>query len=225
MTNAIIESIVSRSTTKYGRENDGNCPRLASKGADHGRVRTEDRIGPQIDQLFCQRPHSIRITGNPAKFDPEIAAFRPPQLRERPPESRQPRLRGRIALCIASQHADQPHSLGLLRVGHERPSDCRATDERDDELAPSHRLLRGSGQGIIPAQTSTLEGPGVRSGTDRWATSRCPRWVIRVEDEHPGCSTDVGNTPKPVLNFETEAWRSLPDTACLGVPKRRTNFD
>jgi hypothetical protein len=56
-------------------------------------VTPEDRIGPQIDQLFCQLPHRIRISGAPAKFDPEIAAFRPSQLRERSPERREPRLR------------------------------------------------------------------------------------------------------------------------------------
>src|SRR4249920_183111 len=66
------------------------CPRFAGKGGDHGRGHTQDCIGPQIDQLFCQSPHPIRITGAPAKFDPEIAAFSPPQLRERTQEHREP---------------------------------------------------------------------------------------------------------------------------------------
>src|SRR5215469_16418152 len=59
-----------------------------------GCAHTEDRIGPQIDQLFCQLPHRIRISGAPAKFDAEVAAFRPAQLRERSPERREPSLRG-----------------------------------------------------------------------------------------------------------------------------------
>src|SRR6185295_14283212 len=33
------------------RERDRNCPRLAGKGADHGRCHTQDCVGPQIDQL------------------------------------------------------------------------------------------------------------------------------------------------------------------------------
>src|SRR5207237_5435983 len=67
---------------RYAREHDRNCLRLAGKGADYGRGHTEDRIRPQIDQFVCQSPHPIRIIGAPAKFDPEIAAFGPPQLRE-----------------------------------------------------------------------------------------------------------------------------------------------
>src|SRR5215469_5981422 len=74
------------------REHDGNCARLVGKRADRGCAHTEDRVGPQIDQLFCERSVLIRISGAPAKFDPEIAAFRPPQLRERSPECCEPRL-------------------------------------------------------------------------------------------------------------------------------------
>src|SRR5690348_8675895 len=67
---------------------------LPGKHADRGCALTKDRVGPQIDQLFCERSDPIRISGAPAKFDPEIAAFRPPQLRERSPECCEPRLRG-----------------------------------------------------------------------------------------------------------------------------------
>jgi hypothetical protein len=49
---------------------------------------TEDHVGSQIDQLFCEFSDPIRITGGPAKFDPEIATFRPSKLRKRAPESR-----------------------------------------------------------------------------------------------------------------------------------------
>src|SRR6516225_7522049 len=34
----------------YPREHDRNCPRLAGKGAGHGRGYTQDGIRPQIDQ-------------------------------------------------------------------------------------------------------------------------------------------------------------------------------
>ena len=86
----------------YVYEHDGNCPRLAGKGLDHGRVLTEDHVGSKVNQLFCEPFHSIRITTSPTKFDPKIDAFRPPQLREG-----------------SSEH----HDLGLskliaLRIGH-----------------------------------------------------------------------------------------------------------
>src|SRR5262249_16010315 len=44
--------------------------------------------------------------------------------------------------------------LALLRERHERPCGCR-TSNYFDELAPSHRLPRGSGQGIVAVQTTT----------------------------------------------------------------------
>src|SRR5215475_8048408 len=116
----------------YAREHDRNYLRLAGKGADYGRGHTEDRIGPQVDQFFCQSPHPIRIIGAPAKFDPEIAAFSPPQLREATPESCEPRLRNPIALRIGHQHPDQPHPVRLLRLAHERRGEGTgyAHDER-----------------------------------------------------------------------------------------------
>ena len=70
------------------REHDWNCLRLAGKGADYDGVMTEDDVGSQRDQLMCKFSDAIRITGAPAKFDPEIATFRPPKLRKRAPEGR-----------------------------------------------------------------------------------------------------------------------------------------
>src|SRR5262249_37874270 len=59
-------------------EHDGNCPRRAGKSAGHGSSVTGDYGGPQLAQLFGDYFDSIRISAAPAKFDPEIVAFRPP---------------------------------------------------------------------------------------------------------------------------------------------------
>ena len=88
----------------------------ASRGkGNYGRSLTDDGVGSQTDQFFCECPHLVRITGAPANFDPELAAFCPPQLRDGTPESVDLRLRGRSSR-IAHQHADQPHAIQLLRV-------------------------------------------------------------------------------------------------------------
>jgi len=100
-------------------EHNRNRLRLAGKCANNRRGLTEDRVGSQIDQLLCERLHPVRISGAPAKFDSEIAAFRPPQLREAIPKCRDPRLRGRVTLSKAHQHADHP--IRLLRARRERP--------------------------------------------------------------------------------------------------------
>src|SRR5216683_4748348 len=76
----------------------------------------------------------------------------------------------RIALWDNHQKPDPTHPSGLLRTRRERPR-CRRPAEYRNELAPSHCLPRGSGQGIVPAQTSTLEGVGRE-------VIRCLRWVI-----------------------------------------------
>jgi hypothetical protein len=92
----------------YGHDHDGNCLRLADKNLSK-RGHTEDCVGSQIDQLFCECFHPIRIIAGLAKFDLKIAAFRPPQLRGRAPESREPRLHIRIGLRKADHHADARH--------------------------------------------------------------------------------------------------------------------
>src|SRR5712692_6249003 len=79
----------------------------------------------------------------------------------------------RIALWDNHQKPDPTHPSGLLRTRRERPR-CRRPAEYRNELAPSHCLPRGSGQGIVPAQTSTLEGVGRE-------VIRCLRWVICVD--------------------------------------------
>jgi hypothetical protein len=105
---------------------------------------TDDRVGSQINQLLCERLHPIRVTRAPAKFDPEIAAFRPPQLRERTSERRDLRLRSRIVFRKGHQHANQPHPVRLLRTRCKRPCRSRAANKRD-EFAPSHQVLLHAG--------------------------------------------------------------------------------
>ena len=83
------------------------------------------------------RLYPIRIIAGPAKFNPEIAAFRPPQLRERAPERREPRLHRRFALREADQPADPPNWTGLLRARRERP----ATVAPPRSMMKSRRLI------------------------------------------------------------------------------------
>ena len=59
-----VRSEAAADRIRYGREHDGNCPRLAGKGTDHGRGHTEDRIGPQAaacDQFRCASQLVITI--------------------------------------------------------------------------------------------------------------------------------------------------------------------
>jgi hypothetical protein len=62
-------------------ENNRNCLRLAGKCADRRRGLTEDRVGSQIDKLFRERLHPVRVSGAPAKLKPKIASFHPTEFR------------------------------------------------------------------------------------------------------------------------------------------------
>ena len=50
------------------------------------------------------------------------------------------------------EHADPPHSIGLLRARRERPRSCRAAEERD-ELAPPDAKCH-----LIPPAGRATEG-------------------------------------------------------------------
>src|SRR5271154_353790 len=143
---------------EHQHEHNRKRLRLAGKRADHGRGLTEDRVGSQIDQLFCQRPEPTRITSAPPKFDPEIAALGPPQFRKRASERCEVRLRSGIAGRIAHQDADQPYGVGGLRVGGKRPSDCRTTSKRY-EFAPPHCLPFSSGRAMVGVKLSHWKWP------------------------------------------------------------------
>jgi hypothetical protein len=72
------------------------------QGAGRERGLTKDRVGPQIDKLFCQRLSSIRVSGASAKFDPQVAAFCPAQLTESTSKSRELRLPSRRYCSLRS---------------------------------------------------------------------------------------------------------------------------
>src|SRR5262249_49637502 len=117
-------------------EYDGNCLRLSNKGGNYGSALTDDHIGPQIDQFFCERPDFIRITSGPANFGSKIAAFGPPKLSECTLERRHVRL-----LRNSHHHADAPYSLRLLRVRGNRPRYGRNATDHFDKLAPPHAAI------------------------------------------------------------------------------------
>src|SRR5438067_12129246 len=77
------------------------------------------------------------MTGAKARFDPQIAAFLPSQLRKLVPECSNVRLRDRSVLRQVKQRANHLHRADLLRTCDERPCGCRAA-EQPDELAPPH---------------------------------------------------------------------------------------
>src|SRR5262249_2674840 len=46
----------------YIHEYDGNCLRLSNKSGNYESALTNDHVGPQINQLFCERSDFICIT-------------------------------------------------------------------------------------------------------------------------------------------------------------------
>src|SRR6516165_4552985 len=110
----------------------------------------EDHVGLQRDQLFREHLH-LRAGRRKAIVNTDIAAFRPSTLPEPLPECREAGPYFRIVLGKAHQHADPPHSVGLLRARRERPH--RRAAEQRDELAALHSIT-SSAMASTPGGTS-----------------------------------------------------------------------
>src|SRR5262249_38892620 len=70
--------------------------------------------------------------------DPHVAADRPTQHRQSLQERSDAGQKYRIARRCGHEHADAPHTFGLLRMRRERPR-SRAAEQRD-ELATLHSI-------------------------------------------------------------------------------------
>src|SRR5262249_53898696 len=73
----------------------------------------------------------------PAVFDAHVAAIGPTQFLQPLQERSDTGKRFRIVRGPGQQHPDAPHPLALLRARRERPSRCRAAEQRY-ELAALH---------------------------------------------------------------------------------------
>src|ERR1035438_6228828 len=99
---------------------------------------THDDIGRQLNQLLCKSSDEVDVTASPAVIDPEIAALVPPELVEPLPKCRNARTCVRVVLGRRHQHANPPHSLGLLRTHRDRPCDCCAAKKGDESRSEEH---------------------------------------------------------------------------------------
>src|SRR5262245_37560318 len=102
-------------------------------------------IRVQIDEFFCKSLNSTRIGISPAIVDANILTVPPTEFLKALLKDSDPLANIGIALGDGHQHADSPHPLALLSLRRERP---RCTADQREELATSHCLPRGSGQGI-----------------------------------------------------------------------------
>src|SRR5262249_47211754 len=89
--------------------------------------------------LLRERLYPIGVAAMRPKVHPHVAVFDPTQVRKRLLERRGLTFLLRIVFVEPHKHADAPHAVALLRARHERRSDRRAAEQRD-ELAPSHSM-------------------------------------------------------------------------------------
>jgi len=101
---------------------------------------------------------------------------------QRTSERQWSRLHFRIVLGQAEETADQSNGIAWLRTCRERPSD-RSTAKKLDELAPSHCLPRGSGQGtywLKLAQSKGAHGFRHRSLSEQPMSALGPKQTCAV---------------------------------------------
>src|SRR6185295_5881463 len=124
-------------------KNGRNCLRCVSDY--HGR-----RIGPndnnvrrECDQLLSTLAYALGHLARVTVVKPDIAAFIPAKSVKTSLKRRQKLSRQRdLIIREGYQQGTPPHARSLLRVTCEWPGNCNTAEKRD-ELASSHRRLRG----------------------------------------------------------------------------------
>src|SRR5262245_47345897 len=112
-----------------------------------GRGGGQDHIRRQPDQLRRINARKRGVASAPASIDAKILAFNPSQLTKSLDECRVIRLPHRIGCGAIHKHTDAPHPFSLLRAHGERPSCCRAAEQRD-ELAPGTHSITSSARAM-----------------------------------------------------------------------------
>ena len=110
--------------------------RLVGKRGGNRSGLSQKRIRPERDEFSGGSADALDVAAAPPKLDPQIAARLPARLSKRAAELADQRPRGLIAFK-AHQHADEPRSGRLLRIGSGRSGD-RSSGKKSDELAPFH---------------------------------------------------------------------------------------
>src|SRR6516225_6547585 len=109
------------------------CRSAAVVGVTDERIRS----GCRATSSFANRCLASASLGrHPARVEPDVAAFHPPELLKSLSECGEEPWSFQVVLGIAHQHANPPHMLGLLRACRKRP--CGGNSNCLDEIAPSH---------------------------------------------------------------------------------------
>src|SRR5262249_3446649 len=144
----------------------------------------EDRIGFQVEQIFCASL-PLRAKNVEAPIEADIAALDPAAFFQPQPECGKARLPFRVVLAIARQDADAPHPAVLLRMRGERPRRGR-TANRFDEISPSH--LRSLDLGPDFSALSRA----IKSGNCRQRNGgRCAAQKSRRKFDHYGSNSEI----------------------------------
>ena len=123
-----------------------------SNGASGAGASGQDDVRRERDQFRRISRDRVGIAAAPAIFDPHVAADGPAQLLQPLQERSDAGLRFGIVRGQVREHADAPHSLGLLRPRRERPRRRRTAEQRD-ELATFHVAPLPVRSRLPPAKT------------------------------------------------------------------------
>jgi hypothetical protein len=106
-------------------------------------ARGQDDVRRERDQFCRVLKNALGIACGPTVVDPHVAADSPAPFLQPLQKHANAGLSFRIVRGQMHEHADAPHTLGLLRGRRKRPRRRRAADQCND-LAASHGTPPGS---------------------------------------------------------------------------------
>jgi hypothetical protein len=112
----------------------------------------QDHVRSRIHDLSCELRDRFSSRCKPAMLEPDVLAFRPPELEKPFAERRNPSRSFRVVFCVWHHHADAAHLVRLLRGCFERPPSSRAADELDE--LPSSYSITSSARAMTVAGIS-----------------------------------------------------------------------
>src|SRR5262249_8216842 len=177
-------------------EHDRYRAGFSQQGEDCRRTSAKEHVGLQIDEIFGDHAHSIKVARSPTIVGAKVASFHPSHFLQALPESHEPgaSIGNGVGIVTAHHGSKPPDAIAWLRARHERPR-RRAAEQREEVAARDHSI------------TSSARASSI-GGTVRPIAFAVIRLI--ASSNLVGCSTgkSSGFAPRKILSTYSAALRN-----------------